>query len=498
MIRRLAFAVALAGGAFAVTPGLHAADTWVEARSAHFRVVTNAGESTARHLAWQFEQIRIALEKQWPFAKAELDRPVTIIGARDELTWRQFRPEEYERGTGDPVHYSAYSWSAADAHYILLREAGREPAVSQGENPYRSAYWMYGSVAFNSALNWRLPIWFQRGLAGVLSNTIVGKSDVQTGQPIVAHANTIGRVRWPLTRLLTATGDSPDLHNSIQLGYFDAHAWGVVQYIVFGVPGEQGAARANALVSLLLNGTPSEAAVTQVYGSVAALESAYVQQAAQGRFFYNKIKVDASQSEAGYTARPLKPEEVPAVRGAWLASTRRPVEARAAVAEIRKLNANSPLSYEIEARLLESENAPGEAAAAFAKAAELGSENFYTYYQAGRSKMTGPFSPESSAQARSAFEKCIALNPTFGVAHSYLANALAQAGQFEAAIGPARQAAALAPGVLSNHIQLARLLLRANHKDEALQAAKTAESVARTDADRRVVQGLISEIQRGG
>jgi len=305
-------------------------------------------------------------------------------------------------------------------------------------------------------------------------------------------------VRWPLARILAATRDSPDLNNSVQLGYFDAHAWGVVQYILFGVPGEQAAARANALVGLLLNGTPSDAAVTQVYGSVAALESAYVQQAAQGRFFYNKLKVDASQSEASYTARPLKAEEVPAVRGAWLASTHRSTEAHAAIAESRKLNAASPLSYEIEGRLFESENASAEAAAAFTKAAELGSENFYVHYQAGRSLLTDSSTPEAASKARAAFERSITLNPSFGVAHNYLANALAQAGQYEAAIEPARQAAVLNPGVINNHALLARLLVRTWHKDEALQAAKIAESVARSDADRRLVQSLMSEIQRGG
>jgi len=476
---------------------LGAADTWIEVRSAHFRVVTNAGDGTGRHIAWQFEQIRTAAEKQWTFAKTQLDRPVVIIGAKDELTWRQFRPEEYEKK--DQIHYSAYSWSAPDAHYLLLREAGREPAVPEGENPYRTAYWVYGSIAMNSGLNWRLPYWFQRGLAAVLSNTIIGKNDMQTGRPIPAYVRKMIEGRFPLARILAATRDSPEVRNSVDLARFDAQAWGVVQYILFGTQGPEATARSSELVRLLLSGTPSDAAVTQVYGSVTALENAYWQQAAQGRFFYLTTKVDASQLEASYAARPLKPEEVPAVRGAWLASNSRAVEARSAIAETRKLNPDSPLSYEIEGRLLESENASGEAAAAFAKAADLGSENFYAHYQAGRSTITAPSpGPETAARARAYLEKAIALNPMYGVAHNYLANALAQAGQYEAAIEPARQAAALGPGVLNNHVLLARLLVRSKHRDEAMQEAKVAEKLAQTDAERRLVQNLMDEIQRGG
>ena len=37
------------------------ADSWIEARSRNFIVVSNAGEKRARNVAWQFEQIRSAM-----------------------------------------------------------------------------------------------------------------------------------------------------------------------------------------------------------------------------------------------------------------------------------------------------------------------------------------------------------------------------------------------------------------------------------------------------
>jgi tetratricopeptide (TPR) repeat protein len=483
---------------FLAGPALRATETWVDVRSDHFRVVTNAGESNGRHIAWQFEQIRTALEKAWPFAKAQLDRPVVVIAAKDELTWRQFRPEEREQK--NPVHYAGYSWSAADAHYFLVRNAGREDTdVPEGENPYRTSYWLYGSLAMNSGLNWRLPYWFQRGLAGVLSNTIIGKDDLQTGRPIVSYVNKMAEGRFPLARILAITRDSPEMHNEVDFARVDAQAWGVVQYILFGIQGKPGVDRANALVAQLLSGTSSDVAVANVYGSVNALENAYWQQAAQGRFFYTKMPLDATQREASYAARPVKPDEVPALRGAWLASSRRPVEARAAIAETRKINPESPLAYEIEGRLLETEHLTPGAAQAFLRATELNSENFYPYFQAGRSLLTGgSMTPESTARARAYFERSIALNPTYGAAHNNLANLLAQAGQYEQAIAPARQAATLNPGEFNNHLLLARVLICAKHRDDALVEAKAAEGLARTDADRRFVQNLMDEIQRGG
>ena len=37
-------------------PALIAADTWIEVKSPHFTVISNAGEGSTRRLVWQLEQ----------------------------------------------------------------------------------------------------------------------------------------------------------------------------------------------------------------------------------------------------------------------------------------------------------------------------------------------------------------------------------------------------------------------------------------------------------
>ena len=56
-----------------------AADDWIEVKSAHFTIVSNAGERTARRLVWQFEQVRSATSAIFSWAKTDLNRPLHII-----------------------------------------------------------------------------------------------------------------------------------------------------------------------------------------------------------------------------------------------------------------------------------------------------------------------------------------------------------------------------------------------------------------------------------
>src|SRR5439155_7801236 len=71
---------------------------WIEVKSAHFTAATNGSEAEGREVAWQFEQMRAALQKLWPWAKLTTDKPVLVLAARDEATLNVLVPEYWERG----------------------------------------------------------------------------------------------------------------------------------------------------------------------------------------------------------------------------------------------------------------------------------------------------------------------------------------------------------------------------------------------------------------
>src|ERR1043166_1920460 len=81
-----------------------AADQWIEIKSPHFTVVSNAGQGAARNLAWQMEQIRSAVGAIWPWAHLDLDRPFVVVGAKDEQSMRVLAPRYWEeKGSMHPV-----------------------------------------------------------------------------------------------------------------------------------------------------------------------------------------------------------------------------------------------------------------------------------------------------------------------------------------------------------------------------------------------------------
>jgi hypothetical protein len=42
------------------------ADAWVEVKSPHFTIVSDASEKDAREVAGQFEQVRALVQRAWP------------------------------------------------------------------------------------------------------------------------------------------------------------------------------------------------------------------------------------------------------------------------------------------------------------------------------------------------------------------------------------------------------------------------------------------------
>ena len=79
-----------------------AADEWIEVKSAHFTVVSNASERSTRKLVWQLEQVRSATAALWSWAKADLNKPLSVIVLKDENSMRALAPQVLGGTTLDP------------------------------------------------------------------------------------------------------------------------------------------------------------------------------------------------------------------------------------------------------------------------------------------------------------------------------------------------------------------------------------------------------------
>jgi len=114
-----------------------AADQWIEVRSAHFTIVSNAGERTARRLVWQLEQVRSATAALYSWAKPDLNKPLLVIVAKDENNMRALVPKYWEERRS--IRPASVWVTGPDSHYLALR-ADVEVEDRGTINPYITAY----------------------------------------------------------------------------------------------------------------------------------------------------------------------------------------------------------------------------------------------------------------------------------------------------------------------------------------------------------------------
>ena len=465
-----------------------AADAWIEIKSPNFIVLSNTNDRRARDIAWQFEQIRAALLAGFPWARARLDRPVQVIAAKDEATMKALAPQYWEqRGS---IHPDSVSVEAPDRYYIALR-ADVTSDSQANVNPYFSWYWMYSSLAFNAAFERELPLWLRHGLAGVLANSIVRDNEIRFGHSVPWFYRSIvqeGRLR--LTELFTTDRSSPYFTGRATRDRFDAQSWGVVHYMLFG-EAEDKVDRLNAVTTLLLNGTSSVDAVTKVYGSIETLEQGYIKYLQKPLFPFARLKAETRIIAKDFASRTVGDPQAAAGRAAFHAAMGRPVEARVLIAEARKAPAPSASSFEVEAALLDREGKTEEARAAFVKAEELNSTNFYTHLRLAN--LTLRATPDAAAwsAAEKRLRRSVELNDAHAPSLAFLANVLGQQRQPGPALEAATKAVKLEPQDQDSRLALARALWANSRQAEAMGHARAAMSLAQTEQERARAQELI-------
>ena len=465
---------------------------WLEVKSAHFTVVTDAGEKAGRRTAWQFEQIRAALVQVWPWAKIDSGLPFLVFAAREESTLKTLGPQYWEGKRFRPVSFGT---TGQDREYIALRTDVREPD-DVGVNPYQSAYWSYVSAVFNRSFPRRLPAWYSRGIAEVMSNTIVRDKELHIGRPLRSTVDTVrARPLVPLSELLTADRSSHWLTQGVDVEIFDANAWALVHYLTFGED-RAFTAKVNRFNQLLYVGKDPRVAMEEALGDMKPYYDGMKQYVDRSLFGYVRVAVSLDTRPEAYAVRSLSAAEAAVVRGELLAAMDRPVEARAFAAEAAKSDPAAPGPAEIEAELLDREDRRAEAKAAYAKAAESGSKRAHVYYRLAQLEWVPQ--PDQAANERQAatLEKARALDPGSADTLSFLANVRINLGQGEEALALAKKAVEIEPRESYHRVALARALWHLRRPEEAVQAAQSAVQAADSEPERKQAQEFLDFVAR--
>ena len=245
---------------------------WVEAKGPNVTVLSDAGAGRARDLAWQFEQVREAMRRIFPWLRLASPRPYLVLAARNEATMRLLAPGYFERPS-DTILVGITA-TGLDRAYLALRADVRNDD-REGVNPFESAYWGFASQAMrDTSSGW--PQWLLRGMASVVGNTLVRDDEIQLGRVIERHSCISARVRgcrsprssasWPATTRASNRTSFMRAH--------DAHAWALVHFLVWANQGAyQGAL--NAYIAGLLRGADPVKSLTTTFGDMARFETAF-------------------------------------------------------------------------------------------------------------------------------------------------------------------------------------------------------------------------------
>lgn len=455
---------------------------WVEVRSPHFIVLSDAGEKQARRIAGQFENIRGVYQRALPNARVDAPMPVLIFAARNARTLDRLLPNYQDQSAR--TRPAGVFVSSNEKHYVALR------TDASGDNPYQIVYHEYFHVVTRLSLG-EIPLWLNEGMAEFWGHArFVGRSAVLGD--VAAHH--IRRLRdeglIPLEEFF-AVGHASPWYRGERKGLFYAQAWALVHLLMVGERGGPNRARINQLLGALERGVPAADAHRQVFGDYGLWRrelEAYIRRDA-----HLALTMDAPPrpDEKTFAARPLAPAETAARQADLMVLLDRPAEARALADRALALDERNALAWEVRGNLLLREAESDEAMEAFARAAELDSDSFLAHFYHAMLLTNAASSADDQAAAEAGLRRSIALHPGFPPAWSTLGLLLVrQPGREAEALEAAQRAATLEPGSVNLQVNLAHVLLRLERLEEARRAALRAAARAETDAERMAVEQL--------
>jgi len=176
---------------------------WIEVRSPHFIVLSNAGEKEGRHVAAQFENIRALFHAVFTKARVDPGKPTIIFALRNEDSLKIFLPEY---GTNPNAKRLAGLFLARpDMNFALVRT----DASSTTANEYHTLYHEYTHSILR--MNFRgLPLWLDEGFAEFYGSTQFDSHSASFGMPDANLLRLLQRENLiPVAALVSADFSSP-------------------------------------------------------------------------------------------------------------------------------------------------------------------------------------------------------------------------------------------------------------------------------------------------
>jgi tetratricopeptide (TPR) repeat protein len=468
--------------------GQSRADSWVEVRSAHFVVSSNAGEMDARHIAEQFEQMRAMVHATFATLRVDPGQPIAILAARDESTMKLLLPEEW--AAPGHVHPTGLFQSGDDKDYVVMR------LDAPGANAFHTVYHEYTHALLH--LNFgRLPLWFEEGLAEFFGNSSVGEKDAKTGTIDKTHVYFLNHSELlPMEVLLQVNNDSPYYNETNRVSIFYAESWAVVHYLLLDPEARQKQLLARFLSAWEKSGNSLEAA-REAFGDLPRFGETIKRYAHQEKFRAGLGVSPQQEPQAQYAVRTLSPGEVLALRGDFFVHRNLLEQARPLLEEAVQLEPSLATTHEALGFYEFRERDFAAADEQMTKAIELGSTSFIALYCRGLlllREVNG--TDESTQRAARYLERAARINPRFAPIFEALTQAYSRSAETQKqALEAATRAVQIDPTSRSYATNLIYALLNNNRPADARAVGQKLLASASSAEETRTARAVLDRIE---
>jgi tetratricopeptide (TPR) repeat protein len=458
--------------------------TWIEVRTDHFLVVTDAGESEGRHVLDQFERMRWVYQKIFPRTNVDLVSPIVVIAVRNKKDFALLEPREY-LGKGK-LDIAGYFLRAPEKNYIAMR------LDVEGEHPYSTVYHEYTHLQLGTD---GMPLWLNEGLAEFFQNTEFKDKEVLLGEPSPDDLDYLRQSKLiPLDTLFRVDADSPYYHEEQKGSVFYAQSWALTHYL-FTLDFNDKVDRIGNYLQLVNQHVDPVTAAQQAFGDLKKLQSTL--DSYTNRMMYNELKLSSAAAPIDpktVNVKPISGPQADAFRADLLAYDGRSADAHTLLDAILKTEPNNVLAHETLGYIAFRNNHRDEAKKWYAQAVALDSHSYLAqYYFGALSLLDGTTNPAVEASLRSAIQ----LNPRFAPAYDALASLYGRRREnLDEAHMLSLSAVQLEPGNLNYRLDAANLLMEMQRYDDSVRVLELAKAMAKTPEDATAVQGRLDQVQQ--
>jgi len=277
-----------------------ARETWREAHSPHFDLISNANEKSARAVLARMEQFRHALGRVLPNQKLAGEVATQIYAFRDFDSFSSFLPR-----TADGVTAAAGYFRHGRYKNIIAID------LSAGRDAYERVVF-HEYVHFILSLTTRTyPLWFQEGMAEFYAGMQLRGDSMVLGGGILRHRRVLfDNAMLPLEELLTAVSDRPLSSSPSENALFYAQSWALVHYLIVD-RGEEGHRLLAHYLSALSRGAEELEAFHEAFGADPdTIEDALRGYVEAGKFTKSRYSVTEVDWKENISVRTLTMAEV--------------------------------------------------------------------------------------------------------------------------------------------------------------------------------------------